>query len=289
MKRLKNILFIHGNIASVVAVPAVVTLLTVVVTVLIHMLFQHMNPWEGMELGVAGTFEEFCEMNRMNELFREPVNTISNLAYLLYGSICIAFFKNDTAKKLRYNLILEFPEYSLLMGFAFIYLAFGSFYYHASLTKVAQRHDMAATYIVAAFPVIFNILNIVVALKKNKSYLVRKNIAQAGFFIMILAAILFYVFKWKLNANIALPTIFILIGITSFLSAKLIDGKSYFWFLLLGMLFLATAFGLWYADRFNFWCNPIGILQGHAVWHILTGFAAFFVYLFLRSERKKFV
>lgn len=289
LKRLKSILFIHGKLTSIIAVPLVVTFLSVVTTLLVYMLFQHVNVWQGMELGVAGTFEEFCELNRMNELFREPVNTLSNLAYLLYGSICIAFYKNDLLKKMRNNLLLEFPEFSLLMGFAFLYLAFGSFYYHASLTKVAQRHDMAATYSVAIFPVVINTLNLLINFGNKRNFLFRKQTAQAGFFMIILASILFYVFKWYLNSNIALPVIFVLIAVTAFLSINFIEGKSYVWFLLLGVLFMAIAFGLWYADRFNFWCNPVGIFQGHAIWHLLTGLAAFFVYLFLRSERKKFV
>ena len=287
MKRLKSILFIHGNISAIIAVPAVVTLLSVVTTTLIYMMFQFVNPWEGMELGVAGKFEEFCELNRMNELFREPMNTISNLAYLFYGATCITFFRNDNNKKMRGNLIVEFPEYSLLMGFSFIYLAFGSFFYHASLTKAGQQHDMAATYAVAAFPVIYNVLQLMVGLKKRKSFAAKKNIAQVGFFTIVVIDVLFYVFKWQLNSSILLPVIFAFTAVTSLLSAKLISGKSYFVFLALAFISLGVAFGLWYADRHNYWCNPIGIFQGHAVWHILTGLAAFFMYLFLRSERKK--
>ncbi len=289
LKRLKSILFIHGKLSTVIAVPIVVTLISLVTAILVYMLFRHINVWQGMELGVAGTFEEFCELNHMNELFREPVNTLSNLAYLLYGSICIAFYKNDLLKKMRGNLIVEFPEFSLLMGFAFLYLAFGSFYYHASLTKVAQRHDMAATYTVTVFPVIINVLNLLIGFKKSSNFLFRKQTAQVGFFVIVITSIFFYVFKWHLNANIVLPLMFILIGVTSFLSVSFFEGKSYIWFLLFGFFFLLVAFGLWYADRFNFWCNPVGIFQGHAVWHFLTGLAAFFVYLFLRSERKKFM
>lgn len=287
LKQLKSILFINGKFSKIIGVPAVVTLLSVVVTSLIYMIFQYVNPWQGMELGVAGNFEEFCELNRMNELFREPVNTISNLAFLFYGAVCIAFYRNDLNKRIRSNLLVEFPEYSLIMGIFFLYLAFGSFFYHASLTIIGQHHDMTATYSVATFPVIFNAVQILVGIGNRKSFSARKNIAQIGFFILLITPLFFYAVKWKLNANIALPIIFSLIFITSLLTQKFISGKSYPVFLLLGFISLATAFGLWYADKNNFWCNPYGFLQGHAVWHILTGLAAFFIYLYLRSERKK--
>jgi len=33
----------------------------------------------------------------------------------------------------------------------------------------------------------------------------------------------------------------------------------------------------------NPWCAPSGF-QGHAVWHVLSGLGAFFLYLYFRSE-----
>ena len=38
----------------------------------------------------------------------------------------------------------------------------------------------------------------------------------------------------------------------------------------LGLLLLILAFTCWNLDRSRVWCSPSSILQGHAVWHLLS-------------------
>jgi hypothetical protein len=262
-----------------------ISVLSALVCVLVYYLFGHFNPWQGMALGVAGTFEEFCEQNRMNQLFREPVNTVSNLAFLFFGAVCISFYTNDKTKKIRYNLLLEFPEFSLLMGLSFIWLCFGSFFYHASLTKIAQQMDMSGTYAVTVFPIVYNMLLLSLHFLRSNSYHQRKQIATIGFFSIIILDVLMFVFKWQLNGTILLPILILLTAISSYFIISLIKGKYYTGFIIAAFLSCLVAFGLWYMDKQKYWCLPYSIIQGHAVWHILTGLSAFFIYLFLRSMR----
>lgn len=287
LKQLKTILFIHNGYSRIIAIPMVITVIASVIATLCFYLFKHTNVWEHYSLGVAGTFEEFCEHNRMDELFREPVNTISNLSYLLFGAICLSFFTNDKTKKNRYNLIVEFPEFSLLMGLSFIWLCFGSFFYHASLSRIGQQFDMAGTYAVCIFPLVYNLLYLSLPLFKQNSLSSRNKWAIAAFFLIILLDVLFFIFKWQLNSLYVLPAFIIGIIITTYASIVFVKGKYYNAFLFVAVLSCLLAFALWYADKQKIWCMPYHIIQGHALWHFLTGFSAFNLYLFLRSTRKR--
>ena len=49
------------------------------------------------------------------------------------------------------------------------------------------------------------------------------------------------------------------------------------------ILILFAAGSVWILDRQRVVCEPDSLLQGHAVWHILTAVSIFFVYLYYRS------
>jgi hypothetical protein len=71
--------------------PAIITLIITIPIALFSWYFQNVNFWQSWIPGVAGTYEEFCERNRMDELIREPSNTFSNLAYVWLGLQVISF------------------------------------------------------------------------------------------------------------------------------------------------------------------------------------------------------
>lgn len=236
--------------------------------------------WAGWPLGTAGTFAEFCERNRMIAFVRQPANTWSNLAYLFYGLLCFRLAIYDSKQPSKENLILRWPIISWVFGFTFVYLCLGSFFYHASLTRMGQHFDMGGTYALVAFPVLVNVA------KTYNYYRPGKERMTIGALIAIAAIVfmLIFVFKWHLKATETLGGLIVAV-IASTLWYHVASKKQYhIIFGALAVLSMAFAYFIWHQDRYKVWCDPDSLVQGHAFWHVFTGLGGFFVYLMLRSE-----
>lgn len=234
--------------------------------------------WDSWALGRAaeGTY---CELNQMDRLIRQPSNSWSNFFYLFYGLLCIQFARNDARFKAGESTISQLPAVSWIYGFAFAYLCFGSFLFHASLTIQGQHWDMAATYGLTGVPVAFMFWRLF--LKK----LTGEYAAVVVVAMVLILDLLFYVFKWEMNSSIALPglilTLVALMVIHKFMGNTHIN----YWIGAAGLAFFVLAYYIWLKDRGKIWCDPDSVLQGHAIWHGLTGLAAFCAYLMFRTEK----
>lgn len=56
----------------------------------------------------------------------------------------------------------------------------------------------------------------------------------------------------------------------------------------LGLLSFGVAFAMWWTSRAHHpWCRPDSVYQAHAIWHLLCALAAYFFFLFYRTERPR--
>jgi hypothetical protein len=187
------------------------------------------------------------------------------------------------------NLVTALPLISILYGLSFAYLCFGSFLFHASLTRMGQHWDMAATYLLTAMPII------VLGWKLNLSRLVFTPVLESKKWLRTSAAVLaitfataatlFYLFKWHINSGFVMPA---MILVTMLLVGSYMGLRKNVTFrglyAVLGLIFVIAAFVIWYQDKAKVWCDPESMLQGHAAWHFLTGLGALFIYFWMRSE-----
>ncbi len=236
--------------------------------------------WEGWKLSNVSN-GEYCERLYFDRLVRQPSNSWSNFFYTFYGLLCIRFGLNDASKQGGLSTISQMPAVSWIYGFSFAYLCFGSFLFHASLTRTGQHWDMAATYGLVGVPVVFMLWRLLFAnMSPAKGALV---VAAA----VLVADVLFYTFKWHLNGLMTLGSM--ITTLIVLMVAHKLRGKSYmnYWYGAAGLASVLLAYYIWHRDRDRIWCDPDSIIQGHAAWHGLTGLAAFCTYLMFRSEKPK--
>lgn len=256
--------------------PAIITFIIMLPLLLAAWYYQGVNFWQSWIPGVAGTYEEFCERNRMDELIREPSNTFSNLAYVWLGLQVLAFAIWDSKNKTPQNRIQQRPIFSIVFAASLILLGAGSFFYHASLSKIAQRWDMTGVYAIMSFLLIYPISHLL----PNKQKFISISV-----FIILLMDVLLYAFKWSLNGIIFLPLFIgaVLLGIIIEQMIRKPKRKTIWGFISFASLIAAGI--VWYLDREKILCDPDSLIQGHAAWHCLTGWSTFSIYLFFRSER----
>lgn len=255
-----------------------------IITAILALLFAlvwNVDMWQGWTLGMAGTFAEFCEQNRMAQFIRQPANTWSNLAYLFYGLLCIRFARYDKTQRQTANLIVSQPAISWVFGFTFVYLCFGSFFYHASLTRVGQHFDMGGTYALVAFPLLVNLARIL----RHYTAIDPERLTRWLVLLSFAVFILIFAFKWYLKAEYTLGALILGVIVSTAWYHAISKTPYQILFGLFAIVSTAAAYFIWWQDRYKHWCDPESYLQGHAFWHILTGLGGFWVYLMLRSEQ----
>ena len=236
------------------------------------------NVWEGIEISKSALTVEYCEFNNTQKFFHQSMNTYSNLVYFFFGILICLIAKQDsdiqgfTSK----NRLANFPALSFLIGMSFIYLSFGSAFFHASLTWVGQRVDMNGTYSLSISILLIALYQVFFKIELSKTAKIRLII------FALLLILSFYQIALLISSSILLP-IFIL-------SAWLLIAINYFQFskersltlALLSIISIVIALKIRTMDVQKIDCDPYSFYQGHSLWHFLAGFSSFCSYAFFR-------
>lgn len=282
----KDTFYMYNHKSSTFLVPVIITVLVSIALVILYDIFRYHDFWSGLRPAV-GNAAHFCELNRFGELVVQPSNTWSNLAYLLVGVTCISIGVRDHKYDGRLqvgNLLAQRPAFSFLIGFSAIVLFIGSFMYHASLTWFFQKLDQNGIYFIIISLFAYNFYKI-------KPTVIIKGEERSTHPIFLLGAIatmvLFFTVVWRINIMYLFPSLII-----SFFALNIINNKVFrdirkphTKILRAGGVSLLLASFVWIMDVTDVWCIPTSILQGHALWHILTASAILIIYLYYRGEK----
>lgn len=207
---------------------------------------------------------KWCEQTLCN-VISEPANTWSNLALLAFGLLIYKMAKSSRSSALKW------------IPFAFLFMAAASFFYHASNFYISQVFDFLGIYLLIHWLLALNLIR--ARIFKTKGAL----IFYAAFIVMnSLALHLMYLFHYKFQVLVAFAGV--LIFVTEFWARKKGSTPSQtIWFKLsAGTIIIAQSFSL--VDLTRVMCEPSNhLVQGHAIWHILSGLSLFFYFKHIRQ------
>lgn len=237
--------------------------------------------WTGMKVSQSAITVEYCEFNHPERLFHQPINTYSNLIYFFYGllvfQLALKDFKFFGVKGI--NSVRNSPYLSILLAANFIYLSFGSAFFHSSLTWIGQRIDMNATYGLTLSLICIGLVQVLVKKELSKQI-------QVGLVLgMLLLIAGFLPLALQISSSILLPSLFfilLVIGIINYFQHPSQRSP------LLGLLsfaLLAIAIQIRTMDVAKINCDPMSIWQGHALWHFLTATSSLCMYLYFRRVK----
>ncbi|MCB9226479.1 MAG: hypothetical protein R2777_08995 [Chitinophagales bacterium] len=226
----------------------------------------------------------FCEFTDMKKLVRQPINTFTNLWYIVNAIFFFSKGISDSRKPYAFNLITANPFYSYVAGFAALYTFIGSTFFHSSLIEVASDIDFSAVYSVSLFPLMYYTHRfILLKLKKptNVKHPVETTILVAIFTTIYL--LLTFVIPMTYTHEIVL-TFIALTVILGFILEKAEPRKTNKAYLLAVSIFITAAIIFFKMDIEKIGCVPESIIQPHSLWHICNAMAIFYFYLYIRSE-----
>lgn len=216
----------------------------------------------------------FCEALR-DGVIRQPVNTYSNLTFVLAGIGMLAIAREDWACGKRGNLLLSHRAYSSVFGVAAIVIGAGSFFYHASLTFIGQWFDVMGMDLFIGFALVYNYARFR-PLRTSRFVLAYiAMMAMLGYMLIVTPEYRRQVFAALVWATLALELLVRMVERPQMQTRWLVASVAS----------LAMGYGIWMLDESGVWCTPTSIVQGHALWHLFSALAAFLLYWYYRSEQ----
>ncbi len=236
--------------------------------------------WQGITLSKSALTVEYCEFNNPDRFFHQSMNTYSNLVYFFLGVLICQIAWQDYKSRNFQNRLANFPLLSALMGICFIYLSFGSAFFHASLTWAGQRVDMNGTYSIMLTLVSIGLYHVLH--KINFSEQAKK----VWIIVMVIIILAFYQVHLLISSSILVPILILLmlllIGINYFQFPK--QRRLFLGILSLVLIIIAVKIRMMDVQKIN--CDPHSLYQGHSLWHILAGLSSFCNYAFFRFWKK---
>lgn len=258
----------HKNIFLISCINAFIALCITILIIVFHLF------GEGTSVG-----SNFCEAAR-NGFIKQPVNTITNIAYVLVGLI--------TAYQSSYNINTNYNKFNTKIIYTFFYsnvlilLGFCSALLHATETFWGGYCDMLSMYLLAAFMFAY-------ALSRYK------NLSSLGFVIAYIVVLIFCNFM-QFYGNDIFPIKFF-VGNLAFglicgigILFEIINHYKFktqvkIKYIYLSVATFAFAFTLWQFGRNDHcWCWKYSVFQWHGVWHLLCALATYFLYQYYISE-----
>lgn len=238
---------------------------------------------DGARLWPTGNETHFAERIHPNSPFRTPSNTWSNLGYAFVGLYILAYAAHDFLRPTtrRDPYAVREPALMAHLGVFCVLLGFGSAYMHASLTAKGGWWDIFA---------MFGCLVAMIALHWAR-WIPAIPIAGRRLHtwpLLILAATPVTYTLAQLHGRFSdiqimtglIGTIVASFGVDFLLRRRSIQHR---WHILAALSF-AVAFGIWNLTNAKRFTSPDVWYQGHAIWHILTGFSLGFMAILYRSE-----
>jgi hypothetical protein len=211
------------------------------------------SPWAGWARDGCEIANCYCE--RLNDNFiAQFVSTYSNLAFVLVGLLVL--FAPPPA-----------VPYTRVYGSAAIAIGFGSFFYHASLTRVGEWFDLVGVYALCALLLMFNFARVRPLSSRAFTLGFLAIVAAGGVQMIVAREAQQLVFGGLIAGALVLEALIWTRG----------RPRAQARYLAVGMGCFAAGAALWFAP-----CSlPI---PAHALWHTLAACAAGLMFLYYRSE-----
>jgi hypothetical protein len=209
----------------------------------------------------------FCEPANVKDLFRQKVDTYTNLAFFFFAILTFAFAKQDQAiysggfGRVHHQWANWYAT-AMLMTFL------GSSIFHASLTRSGEALDLAGTYAAAILPGFFNLHRLFSLVLGRR--LPTWPFVTAWLAIWLICSLLIF----RLSSRVVVPGSLLLIGITGFILFLKIRPRQGWGYAAASILLTVLAATFFVMDIQKVGCNPSGYYQAHGMWHLLAGCAA---------------
>lgn len=237
--------------------------------------------WESLPPATCMPNHCFCEPV-VSGLIRQPINTWSNLAFILAAAmvtlIALGDFWNGPYKQADTNLMRAQWIYPAIYVYTAALVGAGSMIYHGTMVFYGQVSDILGMYLLSTFMALYNLSR----LTKMKGGVFFGLYVTVNLFLGAISTI------WPAFRRPIFIGILAVILASELLARKRIAAQMSRKMLGAALISLCIGCIAWILDTNGIFCLPNSWLQLHSLWHIGMAAAIGFLYLYYRSERPGF-
>ena len=228
----------------------------------------------------------FCEKTGLSNPVRQPINTFSNIIYLIIAIVILKKSWEERYSSNTLNLITANKTYSFIFGFILLYVFGASTFYHASLINLAHKLDHSSVFCFTLFPVMF-FLNRWWFIWHSKYTQTQKRGSIVVFIsTFLITNILLAILTPKGNQSVT-ALILILIFLGSAIATTITEPDNPKRNnLILSIVSVPVALVWFEFDKYKVLCNPKSYFQLHSLWNLFIGISAFYFFLYMHNEYK---
>jgi len=302
-------------------------IITLVVSILFLIIFYILSYFQIIQsiesISFIGEASRWCE--RISDgPFREPVNTLSNLGFMVVGLYILYKLSNETS----FNEFSGLNKITILYGICVVYLGPGSMMMHGTNTEWGGWADNLSMVMYIIIPWLYNIykmsnwtvntfmkvyfsivifyavmrgffgdgmgiglnlFGVSIGLWVISEFLYKfwsPNMRFISGFVGFLVLMLFGTFPAEVFSNIGDYWWIIFFWLPGLLATNKPKGiRTYRWYFA-GMVAYMSAFAIWLTGvPDSESCNPDSIFQAHGFWHLLTALSTILFFYHYRSEK----
>lgn len=219
----------------------------------------------------------FCEAIGAG-FIRQPIDTYTNIAYLLAGIFILHHLVNTKTSRERISNQTSLPRMLFaLFGLTVIAVSIGSFLYHASFTFLGMEMDDDSMYLIGTFMLFYGLAHLIPINTKKFLFafiLLNLFLETVIYFFPVIRGLIF--------GLLVLGSLWI-----NWIAIRRKKMKNNLKPLFTSLGIFALAYFVWTLDDLKIVCYPTSLFQGHGVWHCLTALAIVFYFQFMDSEFNK--
>jgi hypothetical protein len=212
-------------------------------------------------------------------LIRQPINTWTNLAFVLAGTltllVAISDLASHSAKRDGTNLMHSQWIYPGIYSYAAALIGLGSMFYHGTMIFYGQVADILGMYLLSTFMVLYNL---------SRAFKF-KEWTFFGLYVGINIVLGVISTLWPASRRPIFIGILALILLSEIFARKLVLVRMSMKMMIAAFASLVIGCTAWLLDINGIFCAPNSWLQLHSLWHIGMAAAIWFLYLYYRSER----
>ena len=272
---------------------------------------------------IIGEASRWCE--RVGDgAFREPINTLTNLGFMIFGLFILYKLSNETS----FNDFSGLNSISVLYGVCVVWLGPGSMLMHGTNTEWGGWADNLSMVMYIIIPWLYNcykmsnwtksklikiyalivfiyaltrglfgygmgigldLFGVSIGLWVISEFLFKFWSPRMRFysgFIGFVVLMIFGIFPQEVFNNFSDYWWIIFFWVPGLLATKKPDSNRTYRYFLLGMIAYLSAFAIWLTGvPDSETCNPDSLIQAHGIWHLLTALATIFFFYHYRSEK----
>ena len=301
-----------------------ITLIVSICFLLIFSLLSYFQLIQSVDtLGLIGEASRWCE-RVSGGIFREPINTLSNLGFMVVGLYILYKLTNE----ISFNEFSGLNKITILYGVTVVYLGPGSMMMHGTNTEWGGWADNLSMVMYITIPWLYNcykmsnwsvntlmkiyfsiilvyaimrglfgdgmgiglnLFGVSIGLWVISEFLYKFWSPYMRFisgFVGFFVLMLFGIFPMEVFENINDYWWIVFFWLPGLLANKGPEGyRTYGWYFA-GMIAYMSAFAIWLTGvPDSETCNPDGLFQAHGIWHLLTALSTILFFYHYRSEK----